>query len=361
MDKVAMRVLAGQVLTAGFGGKDAPAELLRPCARGELGGIVLFKRNLGVMHEVSALVARFVEAAPPDWPLLVAVDQEGGRVARLGPPVLKLPPMRALASLDDVDLTTRAARLLGRQLRALGFTMNFSPVLDVDTNPQNPVIGDRSFGRTPEHVIRHALAFAAGLEAPGGVLACGKHFPGHGDTDLDSHLALPRLAHARERLDSVELGPFRAARGKLSAIMTAHVVFDALAPDRPATLSREVITDLLRGELGFDGVIFSDDLEMKAIADHYGIEHAACLAIEAGCDNLLVCSRPDWLDRARHALEKRAEKDAKFAVRLADAAARSVAMRKRCRPEPITDATALARALCADEARELGEEIASHV
>ena len=353
-----MRALAGQVLTAGFAGKDAPDELLRPCARGELGGIILFRRNLGAMHEVSALVSRFVETAPPEWPLLVAVDQEGGRVARLGPPVLQLPPMRALSSLNDSALTERAGALLGRQLKALGFTMDFAPVLDVDTNPQNPVIGDRAFGESAERVIEQGFAFARGLERPFGVWACGKHFPGHGDTDLDSHLALPRLSHDRARLEQVELAPFRAARGKVSALMTAHVIFDAFAPGKPATLAREVVTDLLRGELGYDGLVVSDDLEMKAIADHYGVEQAACLAIEAGCDMLLVCSQLPWLERAREALAQRAGADAAFKRRLEDAAHRSLALRKQRVSSPITDARELERALCIDQARALGAEVA---
>jgi beta-N-acetylhexosaminidase len=356
-----LRVLAGQVLIAGFSGKDAPEELLRPCALGELGGIVLFKRNLGAMHEVSALVARLSEAAPSEWPLLVAIDQEGGRVARLGPPIVRLPPMRKLSGLGDPSLTERAAILLGRQLRALGFTMNLAPVLDVNTNPDNPVIGDRAFGSTPEDVIEQALAFAQGLEREGGVLACGKHFPGHGDTNLDSHLALPRLSHGRARLDAVELAPFRAARGRVSAIMTAHVVFDEIAPDTPATLSRKVVHGLLREELGYQGLILSDDLEMKAIADHYGIEQAACMAIEAGCDSLLVCSQLDLVERARRALAERAEHDRVFARRLEEAAMRSIAMRQRCVSQPVTDPARLKQALREDEAHELSLELAEHV
>lgn len=349
--------LAGQVLVVGFAGKDAPDELLGPCRRGELGGIILFKRNLGTMHEVAALIDRFVAVCPPGLPLLVAVDQEGGRVARLGDPVLKLPAMRQLGLIDDPSLTERAAELLGRQLKALGFNMDFAPVLDVNTNPDNPVIGDRAFGDEPERVVRHGLAFARGL-ARGGVLACGKHFPGHGDTDLDSHLALPRLPHARERLDAAELVPFRAARGEIPALMTAHVVFEALSPGKPATLAPEVVGTLLRDELGYDGVVISDDLEMKAIADHLGVEQAACDAIAAGCDILLVCSRVDWALRAQKALAERAEADPQFRARLADAAARAIAMRKTCPPAPVTAPDALELALCAAEARELAAEIA---
>jgi beta-N-acetylhexosaminidase len=354
------RVLAGQVLVAGFEGTEAPDELLRRCATGELGGIILFRRNLDSVHQSSALIGQFVDQSRCDLPLLVAVDQEGGRVARLGPPVLKLPPMRRLAALDDRPLTRRAGALLGRQLGALGFTMNLAPVLDVDTNPMNPVIGDRSFGAEPERVIEQALAFAEGL-AEAGLLSCGKHFPGHGDTTLDSHLALPRLAHDRARLERVELAPFRAARGKLDAIMTAHVVFDAVTGDRPATLSAEAISGLLRGELGFTGLVLSDDLEMKAIADHFGIEQAACAAIEAGCDQLLVCSRPDWLARAHAALCARAEGDAIFHARLSQAAERSIATRSRRPPRPIRDRAELERALCLDESAALGHEIEARI
>jgi beta-N-acetylhexosaminidase len=312
------------------------------------------------MHQIASLIARIVESAPEHTPLLVAVDQEGGRVARLGAPVLKLPPMRALAELADPALTERCAKLLGKQLRALGFTMDFAPVLDVDTNPENPVIGDRSFGATPERVIEQAYAFARGLES-GGLLACGKHFPGHGDTDLDSHLALPSLAHDRARLDSVELAPFRVAKGRLPALMTAHVVFESLRSGVPATLAREVVTDLLRGELGYEGAIISDDLEMKAVADHYGVEQAACLAIEAGCDTLLVCSRLDWLERARVALAERAAQQPSFKSRLEDAARRTLALRTACPPHPITDPRALEIALEIDEAEALGQELVRRI
>jgi len=349
-------VLAGQVLVAGFPGNEAPDELLRACERGELGGIILFRRNLGTVHQVSALIARLTDISPSGLPLLVAVDQEGGRVARLGSPLLKLPPMRVLAGLDDPALTERCGLLLAQQLRALGFTMDLAPVLDVDTNPQNPVIGDRSFGAMPEQVVRHAFAFARGLRA-GGVLNCGKHFPGHGDTDLDSHLALPRLPHDRARLDAVELAPFRAAADQLDAIMTAHVVFESVCPGVPATLSPQVVTGLLRHELGFPGLILTDDLEMKAIADNYGIEIAACRAIAAGCDQLLVCSRLDWLTRAHRALCERADDDPAFRLTLAEAAARSIATRQRCIPRPVTDPALLKQALRLDETEALEHEL----
>jgi beta-N-acetylhexosaminidase len=328
-------VLAGQALVAGFPGTELPPELRKAAGRGELGGFVLFKRNLGEpeaqIETTAELCADLIASCPEDLPPFLAVDQEGGRVQRLGRPVVQLPPMRALGRLDDLALTERAAALLGRQLAALGFNLDFAPVLDVDSNPHNPVIGDRSFGSEPERVARHGLAFARGLQGAG-VLACGKHFPGHGDTAQDSHLALPRLDHELARLHRIELAPFRATLTELPTLMTAHIVFGALDAERPATLSRAVITDLLRGQLGYRGVVFSDDLEMKAISDHYGVAEAACEAIGAGCDALLVCREPELCLQAHEALARRAEREPAFAQRLADAATRSLALRRRFAP-----------------------------
>ncbi len=321
MDEQALRRAAGRVLIVGFSGPDLPDPLARLASEGALGGVILFKRNLGTLSEVASLVRRLHALWPAGDAPLVAIDQEGGRVARLGAPVLRLPPMRVLGEIDDPDLTRRAARVLGSQLRALGIGVDFAPVLDVDTNPDNPVIGDRAFGRDAEVVTRHGLAFAAGL-AEAGVVACGKHFPGHGDTELDSHLALPTIAHDRARLEAVELAPFRAARGALPTLMTAHVVFEALDPGVPATLSSKVITGLLRGALGYDGVIVSDDLEMKAVADRWGVAAAAVRAIEAGCDALLVCASAERALEAHRALVENAVADASFAARLREAASR---------------------------------------
>ncbi|AKF09078.1 beta-N-acetylhexosaminidase [Sandaracinus amylolyticus] len=333
MTNDAIRRAAGRVLIVGFPGRVLPAPLAALAAEGALGGVILFKRNLGTITEIAAVIDAVHDAFGAGHVPLVSIDQEGGRVARLGAPFVKLPPMRVLGTRDDVALTRRAARVLGTQLRALGIGVDFAPVLDVDTNPANPVIGDRSFGREPDVVIRHALAFAEGL-GDAGVLACGKHFPGHGDTDLDSHLALPRIAHDRARLDRVELAPFRAARAKVPTIMTAHVVFDAIDPTVPATLSRAVIEGVLRGELGYDGVIVSDDLEMKAVADRWGVAGSAVRAIDAGCDALLVCATPERVIEAHAALVARAERDDAFAERLDVAARRVDALPRVPRPAP---------------------------
>lgn len=350
---------AGQVLVVGFPAAGPPAELRALARGGALGGYILFGRNVGTMQDVAALNAELVVGVPVQCPLLIAVDQEGGRVARLKAPVLPLPPMSRLAALGDAALVRRAAAALGGQLRALGFTMDFAPVLDIDTNPANPVIGDRAFGRDAASVVEHALAFSDGL-LDARLLSCGKHFPGHGDTHLDSHLALPRLAHDRARLDAVELAPFRAAKGRVPSLMTAHIVFEALDARLPATLSERVITGLLREELGYDGLIISDDLEMKAVADHYDAGDAACRAIAAGCDTVLVCSQPELALLAREALLRRAERDPRFAARLRDAAGRSLAMRRRVPVSaPITDAAKLRATLEDPRIARLAAEIAA--
>ncbi|MFW5925750.1 MAG: beta-N-acetylhexosaminidase [Myxococcota bacterium] len=356
MAALPLTTVAGQVLVAGFRGLEPPADLVAAAQQERVGGFILFRRNLQEPAQVAGLVDRLARTLPPERPALMAVDQEGGRVARLGPPVVSLPPMRAFGDGDDVERTHRAARLLGCQLRALGFTMDLAPVLDVDTNPANPVIGDRSFGREPDRVIRHGLAFADGLHE-GGVLSCGKHFPGHGDTELDSHFALPRVTHSRERLDRIELAPFRAAVGRLPALMTAHVVFDALDPDVPATMSPRVVTEVLRRQIGFDGLVVSDDLEMRAVADRGSIADAAVGAVAAGCDLVLVCSRVDACLEAHEALVRQAEKDVGFANKLREAALRSIALRRPRPPRPVTDPDALREALLPGETESLERDM----
>jgi beta-N-acetylhexosaminidase len=269
-------------------------------------GAILFKRNVGSAQETAALCRDIKTRA--GRPFILSVDQEGGRVARLrGAPFTALPPMRELGQRGDEGVAERVGRLLAHELRAVGFDWDFAPVLDVDTNPANPVIGDRSFSRDAQVVARLGAALGRGLEA-GGVASCGKHFPGHGDTTTDSHLTLPRLPHDVERLRRVELVPFRAfAEAGLASLMTAHVLFDALEPSVPATMSHKVLHGVLRQELGFDGVLVSDDLEMKAIANHYSVEEAAVQGTLAGVDLFLVCHHADVQRRSIEALVKAVE------------------------------------------------------
>lgn len=291
----------GQLIVGGFDGTSVPREFAELVRRGRVGGAILFSRNLSSVEGARDLL-RALSTIDAPLPLLLSVDQEGGRVQRLKSPFPELPPMRVVGDKARKSLVHRLAGMLARSLRILGFHQDYAPVLDVDSNPANPIIGDRAFANDPSKVARLGASFIDGLQS-NGVAACGKHFPGHGDTDVDSHLALPRLSHPRDRLMHVELAPFRSAvRAGVASIMTAHILFDALDSEHPATLSEKVLQPLLRQELGFDGVIVSDDLEMKAIADHYGIRDAAVRAIRAGCDQLLVCSKVEWIGEAHEAI-----------------------------------------------------------
>lgn len=328
----------GRVLWHGFPGPEVTPELRAQIARGHIGAAIVFKRNLRVeavagpvpqeVTDTAALLdlnRALHAAAPADLPLLIAVDQEGGVVQRVRAPATQWPPMLAHDNHPpDVDraLAREVGVALGRELAALGFDIDFAPVLDVHTNPANPIIGDRAFGHSAATVTRRALACAEGL-AEAGMLACGKHFPGHGDTVTDSHLALPRIDHDLARLEAVELAPFAAAAAAgVPMLMTAHVVFAALDASVPATLSPAVITGLLRQRLGYRGVIVSDDLDMKAIADHFGVGDAAVRAIRAGCDVLLLCRDPAHQAEARDALIAAGERDSEVRRRLGEAAAR---------------------------------------
>jgi len=369
-----MRDDVGQLLWIGYSGPVSPA-LRRRLERGEVGATILFKRNLPLaadpteLCDLDALVelTRDLHRCAPDGtPALIAIDQEGGQVQRVRAPATRWPAMAALdrfAAPEDAALAEAVGRAVGDELAALGLDIDFAPVLDVHTNPANPIIGDRAFGTDAEAAARRALAFARGLDAAG-VLACGKHFPGHGDTATDSHLELPRIDHGWDRLERVELLPFqRAAAAGLPMIMTAHVVFAALDPDRPATLSPEVITGLLRGRLGYRGVVVSDDLDMRAIAEHMGAGAAAVAAIRAGCDVVLVCKDEDHQAEAEAALIRGAETDGELRRRIGEAAGRVRVLKQAhaaawaARPAPRREVVGSAAHL--GLARRLAERLAS--
>ncbi len=297
MQALSLRRKIGQLLMAGFDGLEPDAQIERLIRNHHLGGVILFRRNIAHPDQIAALNRSLqrINAEQADIPLLIAVDQEGGGVARVEDGVTPLPSalaFRATGSVADCEALTRVAN---EELRLLGFNVNFAPVLDVNNNRYNPVIGVRAYGETAAEVCEYGLAALRGIQAAG-IAATAKHFPGHGDTDVDSHLGLPRVPHDRARLDEVELAPFRAAiAADVDAIMSAHVAFPAFEPDpdTPSTLSRAVMTDLLRRELGFAGVVFTDCLEMAAIADGMGVVEGALRAFKAGADVLLVSHRED--------------------------------------------------------------------
>ena len=286
----------GQMLLLGWQGADAQgindhaAALVDDLAAG---GVIVFTRNVGtpdrLRETLTGLQARALARGLP--PLFAAIDQEGGRVSRLpAPQFSQWPTAREIGDTGEPARARETAREIAGQLKPLGINWDFAPVLDVNNNPKNPVIGDRSYGDEAQLVAAMGIAAVRGFQEDGGMLACGKHFPGHGDTDTDSHLALPRIAHGQDRLEQVELVPFRAAIASgLAAIMTAHILFPALDPDLPATLSLRILTGLLRDSLDFQGVIITDCLEMKGVARGWGTPEAGVLAVLAGADILLCC------------------------------------------------------------------------
>jgi beta-N-acetylhexosaminidase len=280
--------LASSCIFPGFEGPTVPDWLRRRLAEG-LGGVVLYAWNVESREQLRTLTDD-LRSEQPD--LLIAIDEEGGDVTRLEADTgSSYPGNGALGVVDDVELTERIAASLGTELAEAGVNLDFAPVADVNTNPQNPVIGIRSFGSDGDLVGRHVAAFVRGLQIAG-VAACAKHFPGHGDTSVDSHLALPFV----DALDDAALAPFRAAiEAGARSIMTAHIVVRSLG-DAPATMSRELLHELLRGELGYSGMVVTDALEMKAISETVGVEQGAVRALAAGADAL--CLGHDLFDES---------------------------------------------------------------
>jgi beta-N-acetylhexosaminidase len=280
-------------LIVGFEGKAVPARLAKWLREGAVNGVILFSRNLEGPRQARDLCRQVRAAVGKGGPSpLIAVDQEGGRVQRLTEPgFTRFPPARSYSTLrSHAERAAEAvARAIAGELRAVGVDINFAPVLDVDSNPDNPVIGDRALSTDPELAARLGVSFFRGTLSRG-VIPVGKHFPGHGATDADSHETLPVVRSARKTLLSRDLLPFRRAiRAGIPALMTAHVLYPALDRAFPATLSRKILGDLLRKQLRFRGVLFSDALEMGAVTSRYGIGEAAVRAVSAGCDVVLVC------------------------------------------------------------------------
>lgn len=319
---------AGRLVLAGFDGTVLPPEIRKKIETDALLGIILFKRNVESHLQAAALNEAARRAAPRGRPPVVAVDQEGGRVIRLREPLTVLPPARAFGILDDEAVTRKAGELIARELSAVGFTLNFAPVMDIDTHPASPVIGDRSYGPTPASVIRHGLAFAQGMSV-GGVIPCAKHFPGHGDAAVDSHLALPNVSHSLDRLRTVETVPFEAwIAAELGPVMTAHVMYPAFDEEFPATLSRIIVEQTLRGTLGYTGPVLTDDMEMGALAAYGGPGGAAVRAVKAGADGLLVCRHFSHIEAVIDALAREATDTPGFRDRLDEADLRLTALRR---------------------------------
>jgi beta-N-acetylhexosaminidase len=279
----------GQLAIAGFTGHSVPADLRMLAREFELGGVIFFARNVESPEQVAEL-SREARSLAREIPLWVSVDQEGGRVARLKAPFTVWPPMMTLGRSGDTTLAARFARALAAELKAVGISLDYTPVLDIHSNPENPVIGDRALSERAEDVARFGRVIIETLQGEG-IAACGKHFPGHGDTGTDSHHELPVVEHTPDRLDAVEFVPFREAiAAGVAAIMSAHILVPALDEEQPATLSRAIVDGQLKKKLRFDGLVLSDDIGMSAISKRHSLEEATVRAIAAGCDAVLMCN-----------------------------------------------------------------------
>jgi beta-N-acetylhexosaminidase len=285
-----LRKQIGQMLMVGLASDALKEEELALLRDFPVGGFILFKHNCSSAERIRALCDSLWEIAP-DPPPFIAIDQEGGTAHRLPEPFTHFPFAARVGERGDPSLAYRAGHATATELSLVGINLNFAPVLDVNSNPNNPVIGDRSFGADPQQVIAFSERWIQGTR-DAGIISCGKHFPGHGDTDKDSHVHLPCVDRDLEELRAVELPPFvHVCKLQIESLMTAHVVYRALDDEFPATLSAKIVTGILRESLGYDGVVFSDALEMKAISDHYGDREMSALCIQAGVDVLLY-SRP---------------------------------------------------------------------
>jgi beta-N-acetylhexosaminidase len=281
----------GQLFMVGFEGTKVTPELAEWMATYGWGGVIVFGRNVESPSQLMALTQGLQASTGTHshLPLLIAVDQEGGRVARLEPPFTAFPSAAKVGVIGSEALAYDVGRSLASELRAVGINMDMAPVLDVFSNPANTVIGDRAFCTDPHGVARLGTACMRGMHAAG-ILAVGKHFPGHGDTRLDSHVALPVSERTIAELHGCELLPFQEAiAAGLQAIMTAHVVYTAWDPHRPATLSWPILTGILRTQMRFPGVIMSDDLGMAAVLQTAPWEEVSLQALRAGVDVVLIC------------------------------------------------------------------------
>ena len=310
-----LREKIGQMIMVGCAGESLGADERMLFAEYGFGGYILFRRNCSEPRQIWTL-CRDLWAQAPDQPPFIAIDEEGGKVHRLPQRFTHFPSAATIGARNDPELAYRAGRATGVELALVGFNLDFAPVLDVNSNLANPIIGERAFGADPQSVIAMGSAWARGLR-DGGVIPCGKHFPGHGGTDSDSHFVLPIVSKTSDELHALELAPFvHACRNGIEALMTAHVKYAALDPRHAATFSEPIITGLLRHQLGYDGVVFSDDMEMKAVSNQSVPGEAALRATRAGVDVMLFCHDLDKAVQALEFLHAEAEKDPALRVQI---------------------------------------------
>lgn len=297
----------GQLFLIGVEGKSLSSDEKRFIVQNNIGGVVLFGRNFESPRQLFDLCAEIqsLHSQMKDKvPLLIGVDMEGGRVARLKVPFTQWPPMAKLGQIDSTSLAFRVAHDMGVELKSVGINLNFAPCVDVLTNPNNKVIGDRSLGSDPEEVSKMASALGRGF-IKSGIIACAKHFPGHGNTLVDSHEDLPVEEMTLTEIEAGALLPFKKIfRARLEMVMTAHILFKNIDSEWPVTLSEKFLKHFLREQLRYRGLVISDDLDMKALTKLHSVEAIAVRALQAGCNLLLYCNEPSSPPKALAACQK---------------------------------------------------------
>lgn len=353
------RIVVGHHLMVGFFGTEVTDELRAFVRKYKFSNFILFRRNVESSAQLVRLCDQLQQLSMEETglPAIIATDQEGGVVSRLPQECAIVPTAMAVAATGDPQWAYRAGEITGKEMMALGVNCDLAPSVDVNCNPRNPVINVRSYGDTPQQVSEFACGMIRGLQDQG-VMACAKHFPGHGDTDTDSHVGLPCVDKTMEELQACELAPFRAAiDAGVDAVMTTHILFPKLdASGVPATMSKIILTDLLRRQMGFDGVIITDCMMMDAIARHYGTVEGSAAACAAGADMVCICHDLELAGRACEAIEQaikqgmidRAQMEAS-AARIAAYKAKLAAVKKpdmACvgAPEHFADVDAMRRA-----------------
>ncbi len=331
----------GQLLVMGLKGPELSASEADFIVANNIGGVILFERNVGAPDQLHALCRELHSLrhkTRDKIPLFIGIDMEGGRVARLKAPFTEWPPMAQLGKLDSTSLAFKFAMSMGLELKSFGINLNFAPCIDVLTNPNNKVIGDRALGTDAEEVAKMASALVRGF-IKAEILPCAKHFPGHGNTSVDSHEDLPVDEDTDlNRLMEVEAQPFKKAfRARIDMAMTGHLKFPKIDPEWPVTLSSIFLKDILRQELRYRGLIISDDLDMKALSKNWSVEEIPVRALQAGCEMLLYCNEPRHPEIAFEAVRK-ALKDGQLKAQQIDEAYRKVVDVKRAKlaqPDPL--------------------------
>lgn len=288
IDSMTLEQKIGQLFIVGFEGDIINDEIIDLVKNQEVGGLIYFSRNVLDSNQIITLNNE-IKAIKKDIPLFISVDEEGGVVSRVPDEFLKLPSSGYIGKFDDENLSYNIGSIIAKELKSLGFNMDFAPVLDIDSNPNNTVIGERAFGNNADIVSKLGIKTMEGLR-DGGIIPVVKHFPGHGDTDIDSHYGLPIVTKTLEELNNLEFIPFKnAIENGADVVMVSSIILSSIDSEYPATMSKKVTTDILRNKLNFDGVIATDDMTMGAIMDNYNLTDAVIMAINAGNDLILVC------------------------------------------------------------------------